>query len=227
VAVRYDVDSNAELGIVRVDGGLSFATTTDTKMVLDTLITDTGSILTIGTKEDPVRANVSAEIVIADNGPIDLAADPTQIGRGVITHGKTEFHGAEKEAYLKLAEEPLKGDTELLLEGDLSGWQVGDELVVMGTKYLGNDSDGILKTQDEEVVITAIDRATGTVTIDRPLAYDHTTPDYVGRDGIDNELNVYVGNSSRNVTISSENPEGVRGHVMFMHSDEVDVRYAE
>ncbi|MEO0360520.1 MAG: Ig-like domain-containing protein, partial [Pseudomonadota bacterium] len=45
--------------------------------------------------------------------------------------------------------------------------------------------------------------------------------------GIENELSVYVGNSSRNVTISSENPEGVRGHVMFMHNPDVSVRFAE
>jgi len=226
IAVRYDVSSDAELHIVRVDGQLNFATDTDTKLVLETMITNFASTLTVGTREQPVEVGVSAEIIIADN-PIDLAADPTQIGHGVVTHGKVEIHGASKAPYLKLAVEPEAGDTTLVLEGDVGSWQVGDSLVVMGTQYLGNDANGILQTQDEEVTIVAIDAATGTVTLDRALQYDHTTPEFQGRDGIDAELSVYVGNSSRNVTIASENPDGVRGHVMFMHNADVEVRFAE
>lgn len=227
IDVRYDVASNAELHYVRVDGGLNFATDVDTKLVVDTLFTTSASYLTIGTVDQPVAAGVSAEIVIADNGPIDLSADPEQLTRGVVTSGKVEIHGASKAPYLKLAEEPRAGDQTITLEGDVGSWSVGDSLVVMGTSYLGNDARGILKTEDEEVTITAIDAATGRVTLDRPLAYDHTTPDYKGRAGLDNELSVYVGNSSRNVTISSENPDGVRGHVMFRHNPDIDVRFAE
>ncbi|MEM7522605.1 MAG: G8 domain-containing protein, partial [Pseudomonadota bacterium] len=227
IAVRYDVNSDAELHFVRVDGGLHFATDVDTRMEVDTLLTDYASHLTIGTAEQPVEPGVQTEIVIVDNGAIDLSVDPSQLSRGVVTHGVVEIHGAAKAPYLKLAVEPEAGDTTLTLEGDVGSWQVGDSLVVMGTQFVGDDSDGILQTQDEEVTIVAIDAATGVVTIDRPLSYDHTTPDYVGREGLDNELSVYVGNSSRNVTISSENPEGVRGHVMFMHNPNVEVRYAE
>ncbi len=226
ISVVYDGTSTAELGTVGVDGGLHFAVDTDTRLEVDSLLTGSSSALTIGVQENPVHPDVSAEIVINDN-PINLSEDPSQLGNGVVTHGAVEIHGAAKAPYLKLAVEPEAGDTTLVLEGDVGSWQVGDSLVVMGTQYIGNDSDGILQTQDEEVTITAIDAESGVVTIDRALQYNHTTPDYVGRDGIDNELSVYVGNSSRNVTISSENPDGVRGHVMFMHNADVEVRYAE
>lgn len=226
VSVVYDGVSTAELGTVGVDGGLHFAVDKDTRLEVESLLTGASSTLTIGTQENPVRSDVSAEIVITDS-PINLSEDPSQLGHGVVTHGAVEIHGAAKAPYLKLAVEPEAGDKTLVLEGDVGSWKVGDSLVVMGTQYVGKDSDGILQTQDEEVKIVAIDAAAGTVTIDRPLQYDHTTPDYVGRDGIDNELSVYVGNSTRNVTFSSENPEGVRGHVMFMHNADVEVRFTE
>ncbi|MBQ4824481.1 hypothetical protein J4729_07945 [Leisingera sp. HS039] len=227
ISVVYDDVSKASLGTVGVDGGLHFAVDTDTRMVVDTLVTGNASVLTIGAEGNPVQSGVSAEIVIADNGPIDLSADPTQLGRGVVTNGKVEIQGASKAPYLKLAEEPEAGDNVLMLEGDVGSWQVGDSLVVMGTEYVGNDKNGVLQTQDEEVTIVSINAKTGAVTLDKPLKYDHTTPDYAGREGIDNELSVYVGNSTRNVTFSSENPEGVRGHVMFRHNPDVEVRFAE
>ncbi|WP_299852646.1 cadherin-like domain-containing protein, partial [uncultured Roseovarius sp.] len=54
------------------------------------------------------------------------------------------------------------------------------------------------------------------------LSYDHDTP----RD----DLAAYVANTSRNITFTSEDGEASalhhRGHVMFMHNQDVDVRYA-
>jgi len=70
IAVRYDVSSDAELHIVRVDGQLNFATDTDTKLVLETMITNFASTLTVGTREQPVEVGVSAEIIIADTRSI-------------------------------------------------------------------------------------------------------------------------------------------------------------
>ncbi len=70
------------------------------------------------------------------------------------------------------------------------------------------------------MVITAIEG--GRITINKPLAYDHDTPR--------EDLFAYVANTTRNVTIASEDGEATavhqRGHVMFMHNDDVDVRYA-
>ena len=226
ISVVYDGVSDARLDTVGVDGQLHFAVNADTKMVVTSLLTGAESVLTIGVDGNPVAKGVQAEIIIADN-PIDLSEDPTQLGNGVVTHGKVEIHGASKAPYLKLAVEPMAGESVLVLDGDVGSWEVGDQIVVMGTKFLGNDSNGVLLTQDEEVTIVDIDAESGTVTLNRPLQYDHNTPDYEGRDGVDNELSVYVGNSSRNVTIASENPDGERGHVMFMHNSDVEVRFTE
>ncbi|NEO98777.1 MAG: hypothetical protein F6K58_08880 [Symploca sp. SIO2E9] len=229
IAVTYDVPpgGNPELHYVRVNGELHFATNQDTAMKVDTLMTDVKSTFTIGTEENPMPAHFNASIEIADNGPItDIRKiDPLQLSRGVITHGKVSIQGAEKESHLvmKAAE---AGDTTIKVEGDASGWQVGDTIVVVGTKYLGEDKNGQLITQDEEVTITDIDG--NTLTLSQALEYDHTPPE--GHE----DLDVYVGNASRNIRIFSEN-SGIenqddvlsRGHFMMMHNPNAVIRNAE
>jgi hypothetical protein len=84
----------------------------------------------------------------------------------------------------------MRGDTTLELSDVPTGWQIGDSLVVTGTHKtpLGTDS------QDEVVRIVAIDGST--VTLDRPLAYNHDTPR--------EDLFAYVANMTRNITFESE-----------------------
>ncbi len=222
IAVNYNGESDASLFTVRVDGELSFATNIDTKIVVDTLVVDTSGRLEIGTADNPIAANVTTDIVIANNGDIDVSWDPSLLSRGVISHGQVEIHGADKDAYLKVSDAPMTGDTSLTLAEIPDGWQVGDKLVISGTHKTGwtGTSQGYVESQDEEVTITAING--NQITFDRALQYDHDTP----RD----DLFAYVANMSRNITFSSEDGDATqthhRGHVMFMHNDDVDVRYA-
>lgn len=224
VSVRYDGESDESLFTVRVDGDLSFATDTDTRMLLDTMVVSSSGRLEIGTEDNPVQGDVRAEIVIANNGDIDVGWDPTLLSRGVISHGEAEIHGAEKTAYTKVSDAPMAGDTEIRLAEIPENWSVGDSIVLTGTHKTGWTWNGQekehIESQDEEVVITAINGST--VSIDRALQYDHDAP----RD----DLSAYVANMSRSVTFSSEDGEATdihhRGHVMFMHNDDVDVRYA-
>ncbi len=213
IKVEYDSVSDARLEVVRVDGELNFATDQNTYMFVETVFTGTMSRLTIGTAEDPVKANVTAEMVFAD-GKIDLATDPEQVGHGLIAEGSVEIHGHEKSPYTTLEGNALSGATTLRLDGGTEGWAVGDTIVVMGTS-LG-------KFQDEYRTITSISESGGDVVVklDRALSHNHTTPE--GHD-----LDIYVGNSTRNIEFSSENPEGVRGHVMMMHTADVSVQFAE
>ncbi|MBO9437018.1 cadherin-like domain-containing protein, partial [Ruegeria sp. R13_0] len=223
ISLRYEGESDASLFTVRVDGELSFATDADSKMLLDTMVVSPTGRLEIGTEENPIQANVDVQIVIANNGDIDTSWDPMLLSRGVISHGEVEIHGAEKESFLKVDDAPMAGDTQIQLAEVPEGWQVGDTIVLSGTHKEGRQWAGQrvhVESQDEEVTITAINGAT--ISIDRPLQYDHDTP----RD----DLKAYVANMTRNVTISSEDGESTevhhRGHTMFMHSDDVDVRYA-
>ena len=225
VKVEYDGESPASLFTVRVDGMLAFAADADTFMEVDTLIVSPSGHMTIGTVDNPVAPGVEAVIQIADNGPIDVAWDPMLLSRGIVSHGAVDMHGAQKDAFLKVAADPMRGDRSMTLESPPEGWSVGDRIVLTGTRLTGenpvargepHDAD----TQDEELVITRIEG--NTVYFDRRLEYDHDTPRA--------DLKAYVANYTRNVRIETENADTVpvhqRGHTMFMHSNDIDVRYA-
>lgn len=225
VQVDYDGVSNARLFTVRVDGELNFATDTDSQMIVDTLVVDPAGKLTAGTAANPVAGNVNVDIIIANNGAIDTAWDPTLISRGVISHGTVEIHGQEKTTHLKVAEDPMAGDTSMLLSEAPVNWNVGDTIVLTGTEYDGYvweyNTASFRPPQDEVLTITAINGQT--VHFDKALQYDHGTPRA--------DLKASVANYTRNVSVETEDAATAatheRGHVMFMHSDQVDVRFAE
>lgn len=224
--VTYAGVSDTPLKTLRVDGELRFDPYRDSRLVIDTLVIAPAGSLEIGTSDDPVSAEVKVEIMIAGDGDIDTVWDPMLLSRGVVSHGSVEIHGAPKRSFLKVAKTSLLGDSELVLEEAPDGWRVGNRLVVTGTKKRGwawDDAAQAMRhhpSQDEVVTIVAIDG--NRVSIDRPLLFNHDTP----RD----DLGAYVANITRNIVFASiagdRTPLEQRGHVMFMHSDAVDVRYA-
>ena len=120
----------------------------------------------------------------------------------------------------------MAGDTSVRFAEIPEGWEVGDTIVIAGTQYDGfstNKQTGAkthLGSEDEVRTISMIDG--DTVYFEEPLAHDHDTPRA--------DLKTSVANYSRSVTIRSEDGADSevyeRGHVMMMHSDDVDIRYA-
>ncbi len=226
VEVQYDGESSVSLFTVRVDGSLEFATDQNTFMEVDTFVVSPSGHLTIGTMDNPVAANVETVIQFADNGPIDVSWDPMLLSRGLISHGDIQIHGAEKDAFLKVAIDPMAGARSLTLEAPPEGWQVGDKLVLTGTHLTETEAVGATEprhdeTEDEELTITRI--VGNVIYFDTPLEFNHEAPRA--------DLKAYVANYSRNVKFETENADALpvfqRGHVMLMHSDNIDVRYAE
>lgn len=225
--VSYALSDTARLHTLRVDGQLDFATNSDTRMTLDTLFVDPRGTLTIGTQSQPVNQSVNAEIVFAENGDIDVDWDPLLLSRGLIAHGTLEIHGATKTPHVKLSNDASAGARTLTLESRPQGWKVGDTLVVTGTRYSGWKWDNSIRAvryheaQDEVRTITNVSGTT--VTLNKPLQYSHESPR--------SDLKASIGNFTRNVRFVTENADSVpvhqRGHVMFMHSNDIDVRYAE
>jgi hypothetical protein len=228
IHVHYDDVSDARLFTVRVDGELHFDSHTDSRMVFDTMVVSPTGNLIIGSESDPVDADVTVELVVANNGAINTDWDPMLLSRGVISHGEVSIHGAEKDSHEKVIRDPMAGDRALQFDEVPEGWQVGDQVVVAGTRFDGWKWDNATKTvrlhenEDEVRTIVAI-RDDGRIILDRPLEFDHDTPR--------SDLKTSVANMTRNVVISTENGSDAeiyeRGHVMFMHSDDVDVRYAQ
>ncbi len=228
IQVSYGTVSNASLFTVRVDGTLDFETDTDSRIVFDTFEVSPTGKLVVGTSDDPIDPDVNVDMIVANNGAIDPAWDPFLLSRGLISHGETSIHGATKDSHEKVVEDPMAGDSWVRFAEVPEGWKVGDTIVIAGTHYEGYKYDGSIgrkrhyEPEDEVRVITEIS-ADGLIFFDEPLVYDHDSPRA--------DLKTSVGNYTRNISVETENAEDAevfeRGHVMFMHSDKVDVRYAE
>ena len=206
--VRLASELDARLHWVRVDGRLSVDPTTDTRLLVDTLVTAPGSRLAIGTPGAPVAPDATARLTFVDRGPLDVGWDPTRVSRGLVAMGAVSIRGAPRTAWTALARFPRAGDRTLELPEAPTGWQPGDEVVVPGCSAL--------EDQDERVRVAAVDGRT--VALDGPLEHDHVPP----RERFD----AYVLSLARNVVLASESTAVPRrGHVM-LHATETDVRYA-
>ncbi len=234
VAVTYNQESDARLDSIRVDGSLKFASNADTKVLVDTFVVAPDGQLDIGSKDNPVDAGVKTQIIFTADGAIDRAADPTLLGRGLISHGKARIYGADKTDFLALQGDVAAGDNALVLKGTPKGWQVGDQIVLGGTNHrYGQSDEDNSRFQDEELTITKIegnrvsftnnDITSGDNTV---LRFDHQLPDIAEK----GELELYVANTTRNVSFETENADSVstqqRAHVMFMHNPDVVVENA-
>ena len=226
VTVIYDQISQVPIRGIESRGRLKFSANQSSQLRIDTMVIESTGELIIGTKNTPIQSGVTVNILFVDNGDLDLVRDPLMFGRGILAMGKVSIHGQNKTTHLKVANDPLMGNTQLTLSSAPKNWNIGDTLVLAGTKYSGWKWDNTVLaviyhgTQDETLTITDIQN--NIITFDPPLQYDHFTPRA--------DLKTSVGNYSRNITVATENAESTprhrRGHVMFVHHANVDVRYA-
>jgi hypothetical protein len=113
--------------------------------------------------------------------------------------------------WVRLAESVKAGETAVTLDEAVTGWKVGDRVVVTATNH--TYSKGPFS---EDRIIKQID---GTkVVLDKALSYDHLG----GKD-----FSAEVANLSRNVTIESADPKGIRGHTMYHVGSAGSVSYTE
>jgi hypothetical protein len=238
VAVTYNAQSNARIHTIRVDGTLQFASGQNTKLLVDTIVVIPEGTLVIGDQANPIDSAHTAQIIFTSDRPINSAWDPTQLSRGLISHGTASIYGADKAEFLSLAQDAISGDRELVLNlptgtNSPSGWKVGDQLVLGGTSYehWGEDIKDD-RFHDEVLTITGINGNRIQFTNNNipsgdtaRLRFSHTRPA-----GYKDSLNLYVANTTRNISFETENganaPLMNRGHVMFMHNPNVVVENA-
>jgi hypothetical protein len=219
--VTYDASSDAAIACAGVHGALTFRTDVNTRLTVGTLMVMAGGALEVGTSAAPVTPQVVAEIVIADRA-LTLATDPEQFGTGLLAFGRVTMHGAAiTPTFTRVAVEPRAGQTSITLEEEVSGWRVGDRIVLPDTRQLRADERfSNLRTQIEELAIAGISGRQ--VTLNRSLIWDHAG----ARDAAGQlQYLPHVGNLTRNVRIRSANPNGTRGHTLFTHRADVDIRY--
>lgn len=225
--VIYDVVSNAAVKTVAIQfgGHLVFRTDVDTRLTVVNLLVMEGGELLIGTVANPVAANVKAEVIFA-NVPLDLVNDPSQYGNGLIGLGKVTMHGAVRnETFVRLAVEPKAGDTTLTLSQPVTGWKAGDRLILPDTRHLiGGERLTAYTPQWESLIIQNISADGRLISLNAPLSYDHVGAR--NADGVQDFL-PHVGNLTRNVVVRSQSAMGIRGHTMYTHRADIDIRYVQ
>ncbi len=235
--VTYDLDSTTRFDCIEVQnlGHLAFATGQSTKLCINELMVMPDGELTIGTEAAPVADHVTAEIIFRGDTALKTGTvespgiDPRQYGKGLIVFGKVRMHGRVlDETYIRFSQEPLAGQTTLSLESPPTGWMPGDLLLIPDTRHIRFTSNHTFTSQAEEVVIESI--SGNTITLTEPLAFDHRGPrDVDGNVGlVELSMLPHVGNLTRNIVLRSENPNDVlrRGHTLYLHRADVDLRYA-
>jgi G8 domain/Right handed beta helix region len=218
ISVTYDVVSDTALAAIAIDGTLVFKTDVNTKLIAGVVQVMPDGTLEVGREGAPVAAAVKAEIVIADR-PLDAKSDPDQYGTAFLGLGTIRMHGeVVSPTFMRLAAEPVAGQTSLKLEAaPASGWQSA-RLIIPGTNQLVSGN----RQQPEWEEAAAASVSGVELTLAAPLKFDHLG----ARDAAGTiRFLPHVGNLSRNVIIRSENAGGTRGHVLFVHRADIDIRY--
>lgn len=234
VEVSYDLQSDTPLAWLRVDGELDFRHDVPTRLVVETFVSDPRGTINIGTAEQPIDADFTAEVLIdTSGGPLSQAADPTLVGRGFVSHGQTNVFGAAKREFTTLAGDAAASASFIELADAVvpEGWRVGDTLLLVGTEAnpallnTANQAAAIVAADaensrfgDELLEITSMSVVEGRVrvafrnvtnqsAIDNDLTtllWNHQRPD--GETFSSDELAIHVANLTRNVVIRSSDP---------------------
>jgi hypothetical protein len=224
-SITYDLNSTVALNTVEVQGGgdLHFRTDINTQIIVGNFLVLFGGSLEVGTKTTPIASNVFANILIADQAN-NTTIDPMQYGSGLIVLGSvTMFGAARTPTYVALATEPHAGDTTLTLAQPVTGWQAGDEIVIPDSRQLTLQQQSNYLAEYDDVFIQSVSADGLVVTLSSPLLYDH--PGAYDVNGVLDYL-PHVINYSRNIMVSSQNPNGTRGFVMFTYRAAVDIENA-
>jgi hypothetical protein len=234
VVVYDSTTGNPDTIGIGIGGILRFSTTQSTMLRVANLLVQPNGALEVGTASTPIPEHLTAEIIIK-NKALNTTIDPDQYGTSLLSiDGNVTMHGAVKTpTFARVSVEPRVGHATLTLDQPVSGWRVGDRLFVPDSRQVdeNNKFNANYALQMEEVSVQSISADGRTITISPSLRYDHRgardadgTPTVLS-DGT--RLLPHVGNLSRNVVIRSENPSGTRGHTLFTHRSEIDIRYVQ
>lgn len=250
--VVYDGNSTDKIKDIHVGGGgsLTWATDQDTLLWVDTIMCM--GELVIGTQQSPIpesstNGKARAEIVFHQH-----TAPGTSARLGLMAMGLVRIYGARKTDRLAFTS-VSSGAASVTISGvSSSNWRIGDQIIFMATTNAGtsgSDSDytgptqfygpfstgdgvrtqtlGFHQSRDEVRTITAIDG--NTISWSGALSYDHTTTTHTFANGNVETAPAFVVNTSRSIKFRSESIDSLqeRAHAMFMHNDDIDIRYLE
>ena len=175
------------------------------------------AVLEVGTQADPIPSPHSARIRLHHRDGLNKDHAPAIVCR---PGGQMTFSGAPmNRTWVELAAPANPKDDAITLNEAVTGWRVGDEIIITGAKK--RDRPRGSAQYDHQPVDTeqrTIKKIEGrTITLGRPLENLHYG---------EGKYRSEVANLSRNVIVESADPDGVRGHTMFHRYSSGGVYYA-
>jgi hypothetical protein len=199
--------------VVLVPAGVTVIVTNPTEVhtlaVAGTVVTS-GTLRVVnllGYEGSAWKAVDGADIVIRDVAP----TDPNQWGTGVIWFGSASLKGATRVPFIRALGDLSAGAQTLMLQHP-DDWQAGDELVVPDVRQMEWQD----RRAHDRRRIVSIDE--GVATLDAPLSRDRIRPRHVDGRVL---AEIPIINLTRGIRIHSENPQGTRGHLAFLHRADV------
>ncbi len=207
VTVSLDT-STASLGILQVDGGLSFA---PVNLTLTARAIMVHGWLRAGTAGSPYVQRGRIVLTGSDTGEDIMGMGSKVLG---VMGGAVDLHGrAGVTSWTRLGANARAGDSSLTVVSAL-GWQPGARIVVASTDFEAN--------QAEEFTITAVTltpAGASVLALDRPLAYSHWgSGQTFGTRRVDERAE--VGLLSHNLSVEgavADSAGGYGGQIMVMN----------
>ena len=177
-----------------------------------------GPALEVGTPADPIPSPFIARIRLYYFEGTDKEKLPAIVCR---PGGRMDFHGAAmNRTWVELGKHAKPDDTTVTLSEAVTGWRVGDRVVITGAdrKHAPRGSGQYTRIvpTSERRTIKAIEGTT--ITLDEPLKHEHW-----GQGDYRSE----IANLSRTVVIESATPDGERGHTMYHYGSLGSISYAQ
>ncbi len=242
--VLYDVKSPAVIRLVQVAGTLRFSRQKDTELNVALLkvqnslhcsesgfacdfhsVNNAGEpsaapdgempLLEIGTPDAPIPAEHTAKIRLHYLDGLDKNDAPAV----ACCSARMEIHGAPLDpTWVKLAADAAAGSNTVKVSKPVTGWRVGDEVIVTGS--VRKDTGGSFRNHPDDVTTERRrikEIKDEELVLDEPLKYEHAGS---------GDFRTEVANLSRNVIIESANPAGVRGHTVYHRFSRGGISYA-
>ncbi len=204
------VDGTVAVTEVLVHGRLAACRTCKSLLDVGSVIVLAGGTLDYGTATSPIPAGISATILLRDLPNATFTHLHGQPGLQPVLHahgGAIEMQGSGPAVpWMPLSGDVPAGGVTLDVNDDLTGWRVGDTVLVTGTVKLELDRDPV---QSEERVIASVEGHRLTLTVPLTHAHGGVQPSAECRTC----RQAVVANLTRNVLVTSAYQLGRRGHV--------------
>lgn len=198
-AVLYDVETSPKLKHVIVEGKLEFSRELSTALVAGNITIVEQGYMEVGTRMNPIPENVKTMLILAAAREGDAS---------IIVRGQLQIHGAPvKPTFTKLATTAAAGSRELVLAEPVN-WKPGSRVVITSTSLNPRET--------EENVVERVDG--NRVLLREPLRYLHEGGGLASGE---------VALLTRNVLITSLNPDIHAAGIMFMRGAIGGISYAE